>query len=171
MESTSINHISRLDVTSPGNSDAINEADNHLRFIKASIKATFPNIIYTSGSASEYVNATAAELNVLDGYTGSTADLNVIAGANANGMTSAKLTNLAGVTATATEINNIAGIGGGIATTYATLASPALTGTPTAPTQATSDNSTAIATTAYVKANNQAIATFDSANGVLHITV
>jgi hypothetical protein len=35
----------------------------------------------------------------------------------------------------------------------APLASPALTGTPTAPTQATSDNSTKVATTAYVKAD------------------
>jgi hypothetical protein len=34
--------------------------------------------------------------------------------------------------------------------TYAPLANPALTGTPTAPTRITSDNSTAIATTAYV---------------------
>jgi hypothetical protein len=37
--------------------------------------------------------------------------------------------------------------------TYAPLASPALTGTPTAPTVATSDSSTKIATTAYVQAN------------------
>jgi hypothetical protein len=36
--------------------------------------------------------------------------------------------------------------------TYAPLASPALTGTPTAPTPATSDNSTKVATTAYVQA-------------------
>ena len=35
-------------------------------------------------------------------------------------------------------------------TVYAPLASPALTGTPTAPTQTASDNSTKIATTAYV---------------------
>ena len=38
------------------------------------------------------------------------------------------------------------------AATYAPLASPALTGTPTAPTPSTSDNSTKIATTAYVQA-------------------
>ena len=36
---------------------------------------------------------------------------------------------------------------------YATLASPALTGTPTAPTAAVSTNNTQIATTAYVKSN------------------
>jgi hypothetical protein len=38
------------------------------------------------------------------------------------------------------------------ASTYAPLASPALTGTPTAPTPATADNTTKIATTAFVKA-------------------
>ena len=36
---------------------------------------------------------------------------------------------------------------------YATIASPALTGTPTAPTATTSDNTTKIATTAFVKSN------------------
>jgi hypothetical protein len=38
------------------------------------------------------------------------------------------------------------------ASTYAALASPALTGNPTAPTPATADNDTSIATTAFVKA-------------------
>jgi hypothetical protein len=38
--------------------------------------------------------------------------------------------------------------------TYAPLASPALTGNPTAPTPATNDNDTSIATTAYVKAQD-----------------
>ena len=39
-------------------------------------------------------------------------------------------------------------------TAYAPLASPALTGNPTAPTQAANNNSTRIATTAYVKGQN-----------------
>ena len=38
----------------------------------------------------------------------------------------------------------------------APIASPAFTGTPTAPTAATSTNSTQIATTAFVKAQNYA---------------
>ena len=41
----------------------------------------------------------------------------------------------------------------------AALASPALTGTPTAPTQATADNTTAIATDAFVKAQGYATGT------------
>ena len=44
----------------------------------------------------------------------------------------------------------------------APLASPAFTGTPTAPTPATSDNSTKIATTAYVKAQSAASGTVTS---------
>lgn len=52
---------------------------------------------------------------------------------------------------------NLSAIGGTLAVTglsgvYAPLASPALTGTPTAPTQAVGDNSTDIATDAFVKA-------------------
>ena len=46
-------------------------------------------------------------------------------------------------------------------TTFAPLASPALTGNPTAPTQASSENSTKIATTAYVKGQGY----ITSANG------
>jgi hypothetical protein len=49
---------------------------------------------------------------------------------------------------TATSIIPIAGSGA-----FAPLNSPALTGTPTAPTPSTSDDSTTIATTAFVKAN------------------
>jgi hypothetical protein len=49
----------------------------------------------------------------------------------------------------------------------APLASPALTGTPTAPTAATSDNSTQLATTAYVKSNLAIVSatTIDIAKG------
>lgn len=47
---------------------------------------------------------------------------------------------------------NASQLGGYLASLYAKLASPAFTGTPTAPTAATSDNSTKIATTAFVQA-------------------
>ncbi|WP_260843338.1 hypothetical protein [Sedimenticola selenatireducens] len=49
---------------------------------------------------------------------------------------------------------------------YAPKASPAFTGTPTAPTQAGSDDSTRIATTAFVKALVAAISTLPPANSV-----
>lgn len=45
-------------------------------------------------------------------------------------------------------------------TTRAPLASPAFTGNPTAPTQSTSDNSTKVATTAFVKANLPDLSTY-----------
>lgn len=45
-----------------------------------------------------------------------------------------------------------------VAATYAPLASPALTGTPTAPTAAAGTNTTQIATTAFVKAEADAVA-------------
>lgn len=48
------------------------------------------------------------------------------------------------------DIANVSGLQAAL-NTYATLASPTFTGTPTAPTVATTDNSTSIATTAHVK--------------------
>ena len=64
------------------------------------------------------------------------------------------LTNDAGyVTATATVNGAVKdGAGNDITTTYAPLNSPVLTGEPKAPTQEVTDNSTKIATTAYVRA-------------------
>lgn len=70
------------------------------------------------------VNATAAELNILDGATVTTAELNYLDGVSSS---------------VQTQLN-----------TKAPLASPALTGTPTAPTPTAGDNSTKIATTAFV---------------------
>lgn len=57
-------------------------------------------------------------------------------------------TGTGGAGGTATSVIAIAGSGA-----FAPLASPALTGTPTAPTPITTDDSTTIATTAFVKAN------------------
>ena len=55
MENTSTKHISKLDVDQPSGSDAISEADDHLRFIKDCIKQTFSGIT-AAGSG----NVTAA---------------------------------------------------------------------------------------------------------------
>lgn len=54
-------------------------------------------------------------------------------------------------------------------TTKADLASPALTGSPTAPTQTAGDNSTKIATTAYVDASSTL--TIETTTGVTHSLV
>jgi hypothetical protein len=96
-------YIDGLVATNPAASDAISTADDHLRLIKATIKATFPNI---SGA----------------------------------------------VTATQDQVNDVVN--------KAPLDSPALTGTPTAPTAAPGTNTTQVATTAFATA--AAIAAFPS---------
>jgi len=85
------------------------------------------------------LTASAAELNTLDGITASTSELNL----------------LDGLTATTTELNYVDGVTSGIQgqlNDKAPLASPELTGTPSAPTATPGTNSTQIATTAYADA-------------------
>lgn len=126
--------ITDIDPTQPVGTDGKNEGDNHLRNFKSSVQSSLPNI---SGA----VTATHTELNNLDGYTGNTNDLNILSGAAAGGLTAAELLYVAGTTSDIqTQLD-----------ARAALASPALTGNPTAPTQATGDNDTSIATTAFVQ--------------------
>ena len=111
------------------------------------------------------ITSTAAELNILDGVTASTAEINKLDGVTAttaelNKMdgvtaTASELNKTDGLTATTTELNYTDGVTSAIQTqlnTKAALASPALTGTPTAPTQTAGNNSTRLATTAMVQA-------------------
>lgn len=134
-----VNNIADLVITNPTNLDPKSEGDDHIRNIKKALKTDLPNI---TGP----ITATQAELNVLDGITASTAELNL----------------LDGVTATTAEINHIDGVTSPIQTQLdakAPLASPALTGTPTAPTAAANTNTTQIATTAHVFAERTNTAT------------
>lgn len=101
-------YISDLVSTNPTSSDPKSQGDDHLRLIKSTVKATFPNV---TGS----VTPTHTELNYVDGVT----------------------------SAIQTQID-----------LKAPLASPALTGTPTAPTATAGDNTTKIATTAFVVATS-----------------
>lgn len=136
--------IDDLNPALPTPGDPKSEGDDHIRNIKASIKATFPNI---DGA----MNATQAELNVLDGITASTAELNILDGVTA---TAAELNLLDGATLTTAELNYVDGVTSAIQTQLnakAPLASPALTGVPTAPTAPSSTNTTQIATTAFVQ--------------------
>lgn len=66
--------ISDLNATYPASTDAKAEGDNHLRLLKSTIKATFPNI-------NAAVTPTAAELNKLAG-------LGALSGANTGDQTS-----------------------------------------------------------------------------------
>lgn len=100
-------YISDLVSTNPTASDNISQGDDHIRLLKSSIKATFPNI---TGA----VTATHTELNVLDGLTASTTELNYV-----DGVTSAIQTQLdAKVTLTGSET-----------LTNKTLTTPVLSGT------------------------------------------
>jgi hypothetical protein len=55
-------YIDSLVVTNPTASDPKSEGDDHIRLLKSTVKATFPNV-------TEAVTATAAELNFSDGVT------------------------------------------------------------------------------------------------------
>ena len=82
MEDILVQHIDRLDTGQPASGDALAQADDHIRFIKACIKTTFPGLTYSSASgAVNNVTSTAADLNKLDSMTTSKADLNALAGA------------------------------------------------------------------------------------------
>ena len=67
LESTT--YIDGLVATNPTGTDPRSQGDDHIRLVKSAVKATFPSI---SGA----ITATHTELNKLDGYTGTTAELN-----------------------------------------------------------------------------------------------
>jgi len=64
-------YIDSLNNSNPTAGDAVGEGDDHLRLIKSTVKATFPNL---SGA----VTSTQAELNLLDGVTANTTELNYV---------------------------------------------------------------------------------------------
>ena len=55
-------YINSLNAANPVSTDGLAQADDHLRLIKSTVKATFPNL---SGAAA----ATHTELNYVDGVT------------------------------------------------------------------------------------------------------
>ena len=67
LESTT--YIDGLVATNPTGTDPRSQGDDHIRLVKSAVKATFPSI---TGA----VTSTHAELNKLDGYTGTTTELN-----------------------------------------------------------------------------------------------
>lgn len=64
-------YINSLVSTNPLGSDQKSQGDDHIRLLKSTIKATFPNI---TGA----MTATHTELNLLDGATVSTAEINYL---------------------------------------------------------------------------------------------
>ena len=63
------NYIDSLVVTNPTATDNVSQGDDHLRGIKTTLKNTFPNV---TGA----INATQAEVDILDGATVTTAEVN-----------------------------------------------------------------------------------------------
>ena len=88
----SATYISQLVTSNPAGADDYSTADDHLRLLKAVLQAQFPNF----GAVA--ITPDAAELNKLDGLTATQADLGLLAGAQAGGLTFTELMFLNGVT-------------------------------------------------------------------------
>lgn len=84
-------YVNGLNAANPAATDGLSQADDHLRLIKSTIKNTLPNI---TGA----ITATQAELNALDGFTGTVTDLNYAKDLRATGVTAAEFDYLDGVT-------------------------------------------------------------------------
>lgn len=111
--------IDGLNSTNPVATDGLAQADDHIRLIKSSVKSTFPNV---TGA----ISSSHTELNALDGYTGTTADLNLLSGQAAAGVTSTHVGHLNGASSNIqTQLNSLST---SIATTNANLSSAVPTG-------------------------------------------
>jgi hypothetical protein len=83
-------YIDSLVATNPVATDQIAVCDDHLRLIKSTIKASFPNITgamtadHTELSVLDGITATTAELNILDGVTATAAEINYLSGVTSN---------------------------------------------------------------------------------------
>ena len=130
--------ISTFDTRIASNTSSITANANSIATLNTNVNANTASITANTTS----INANTASI---------TSNTNSIAALNTN-----VNANTASITANTTSINaNTASITSNIADILlrAPIASPTFTGTPAAPTAATSDNSTTLATTAYVKAN------------------
>ena len=62
-------YINSLNASNPASTDGLAQADDHITLLKSTIKASLPNI---TGA----ITSTHTELNVLDGVTASTTEIN-----------------------------------------------------------------------------------------------
>lgn len=127
-------YINDLVSTNPAITDQVSQGDDHIRLIKKVLLNTFPNINNEVTITDEQLNSLVADLAALQADV----DQNE---ADADASISTLQSDLANLT---TSTNTSLAL-------KAPLASPVLTGTPTAPTPAVSDRSTKIATTDYVR--------------------
>ena len=91
-------YINSLNANNPVATDGIAQADDHMRLIKSTVKASFPAV---TGA----VSSTHTELNALDGFTGTVADLNYAKDLRATGVTVAELDALDGFTGAVADLN------------------------------------------------------------------
>jgi len=111
-------YISDLTETNPVSTDGLAQADDHLRLIKSTLKATFANVTGAVTASHEELNildgatVTTEELNTLDGYTGTVDDLNYAKDLRAAGVTVSELDVLDGITASTAELNKLDGFTG-----------------------------------------------------------
>jgi hypothetical protein len=112
LESTSF--FDGLDETWPTGNDPTNKGDDHIRLLKNVIKNVFPGV--GANGFAEAITANEDELNILDGATLTTAELNLLVGltASLSGLTStaAELNKLDGATVSTAELNKLTGSSG-----------------------------------------------------------
>lgn len=139
-------YINSLNASNPASTDGVAQADDHIRLVKATVKATLPNVTgaITATQAElnlmDGVTATTAELNITDGLVASTAELNKLDGLTAStaelnitdGLTAStsEINKLDGLTASTSELNHVGGVTSNIQSQ--------LNNIPVVPTQATS---------------------------------
>ena len=82
-------YVNSLNASNPASTDGLAQADDHIRLLKSTIKATLPNVTgaitstHTELNALTGVTASPTEINKLDGLTATTAQLNTLAAGGA----------------------------------------------------------------------------------------
>jgi hypothetical protein len=137
------------DVTGSGNGSFATTV-NSVGGVSSSTIATLPGLITTNTNAiaANTASITANTNSIATNATAITTEATTARAAELT-LTNSVNANTASITANSSDIATI----NNILALKAPLASPAFTGTPTAPTPVTSDNSTKVATTEYVKAS------------------
>jgi hypothetical protein len=146
-ELTLTNSVNANTASITANANSIATLNTNVAANTASITANTTSIA-TNATAitSEATTARAAEVTLTNSVNANTASIT----ANANSIATLNTNVAANTTSITANATDIATINTNLAL-KAPLASPAFTGVPTAPTPATSDNSTKVATTEYVK--------------------